>query len=368
MDIKKNLKLVLLLISFSIHVGCSRNSEEKTKNSLQKGPTTLDELVWKFKTAGEVVSSPAVSADLVFVGSEDGNLYAVDIQSGLEQWKVETQQGSFPEQLSSGQGAFSPLLSDGKILFGACDGYLRAVDAKTGKEKWRFKTGGFIKSSPNVLDSIAYIGSEDGFFYAINIKTGQEVWKFETEGRPKKAAIWDGKAYFKSNEEVYSVNLITGKEVWKISTKDNSRTSDPIVSNGIVYFGCYDENGISLNGVDAKSGEKKWRIKPEFFVTNSVCVEDGIIYFSTADRMYAVDIESKREKWSFAAGSINSPPVISGRILYFGCMDKRIYAIDIKTGQEMWKFQSEDRVLSSPVISNGAVFFGSCDKHLYMLR
>lgn len=84
--------------------------------------------------------------------------------------------------------------------------------------------------------------------------------------------------------------------------------------------------------------------------------------------MFAVDIESKREKWSFEAGEINSPPVISGRTLYFGCMDKKVYAIDLKTGQEQWKFQSEDRLLSSPVILNGAVYFGSCDSNLYMLR
>lgn len=193
MNIEKYTKLAPLLIMLSIHVGCSRNSEVKTEHSPQVGPTTLNELVWKFKTGGEIVSSPAVSTDLVYVGSADGNLYAVDAQSGLEHWKVETQQGSFPEQFSQGRGAFSPLLSGGILLFGACDGYFRAVDAITGKEKWKFKTGGFIKSIPNVMDGIAYIGSKDGYFYAINIKTGQEIWRFKTEGGfGTNASICDG--------------------------------------------------------------------------------------------------------------------------------------------------------------------------------
>lgn len=41
------------------------------------GPTELTQLVWKFKTEHAVTSSPAVSGDVVYFGSEDGNLYAV---------------------------------------------------------------------------------------------------------------------------------------------------------------------------------------------------------------------------------------------------------------------------------------------------
>jgi outer membrane protein assembly factor BamB len=39
--------------------------------------------------AGLAISSPAVVGDLVFVGSTDGNFYAVDRESGTLQWKFE---------------------------------------------------------------------------------------------------------------------------------------------------------------------------------------------------------------------------------------------------------------------------------------
>jgi hypothetical protein len=45
---------------------------------------------WKFQTGGRVISSPAVENELVYVGSTDKNLYAVDHQTGALKWKFAT--------------------------------------------------------------------------------------------------------------------------------------------------------------------------------------------------------------------------------------------------------------------------------------
>src|SRR6476646_6765717 len=37
---------------------------------------------WTFKTGGAIFSSPAIAAGIVYVGSSDGFLYAVDQQTG----------------------------------------------------------------------------------------------------------------------------------------------------------------------------------------------------------------------------------------------------------------------------------------------
>jgi len=76
------------------------------------GPTTLSELVWTFKTDVRNVgfgSSPAVAGGVVYVGSLDNWLYA--------------------------------------------------LDAETGQEKWRFKTDGEVYSSPAVAGGMVYVGS-----------------------------------------------------------------------------------------------------------------------------------------------------------------------------------------------------------------
>src|SRR5258705_6837334 len=46
---------------------------------------------WTFKTQGPVKSSAAIVNGQVFIGSGDGNLYALDLQSGKKQWAFKTE-------------------------------------------------------------------------------------------------------------------------------------------------------------------------------------------------------------------------------------------------------------------------------------
>ena len=61
----------------------------------------------------------------------------------------------------------SPVITDGIVYFGSADGYLYALDAKSGKLKWRFKTEGEVYSSPAVADGTVYFGSADNYLYAL---------------------------------------------------------------------------------------------------------------------------------------------------------------------------------------------------------
>jgi outer membrane protein assembly factor BamB len=74
----------------------------------------------------------------------------------------------------------SPAVVDGVVYFGSYDNHLYAVDEKTGKEKWKFKTGNYVQTSPAVVDGVVYFGSDDKHLYAVDTKTGEEKWKFET--------------------------------------------------------------------------------------------------------------------------------------------------------------------------------------------
>ena len=47
-------------------------------------------VVWKFKTDDRVKSSPAIVDDIVFIGSSDGNIYAIDLKNGQKVWAYKT--------------------------------------------------------------------------------------------------------------------------------------------------------------------------------------------------------------------------------------------------------------------------------------
>ena len=115
---------------------------------------------WRFATGPVIASSPAVSNGVVYVGSYDDNLYAIDAVTGKVQWRFKTK--SFVHS--------SPAVSNGVVYVGSDDDNLYAIDAVTGKEQWRFATGDSVESSPAVSNGIVYVGSHANSLYAIGQK------------------------------------------------------------------------------------------------------------------------------------------------------------------------------------------------------
>jgi hypothetical protein len=94
--------------------------------------------IWRFETEGPIFSSPAVSRGLVYVGSRDGNLYAVDTVRGTQQWRLAT----------NDQIEVSPAISDDAVYIGSHDGFVYSADAISGKLQWKSPLGQSIRSSP----------------------------------------------------------------------------------------------------------------------------------------------------------------------------------------------------------------------------
>ena len=63
----------------------------------------------------------------------------------------------------------SPAVVDGVVYIGSGDEYVYALDAATGKQDWRFQTGGYVLSPPAVMDGVVYIGSSGGYSYVYAI-------------------------------------------------------------------------------------------------------------------------------------------------------------------------------------------------------
>jgi glucose dehydrogenase len=129
--------------------------------------------LWRFATGAGVYSAPAVANGVVYVGSEDKNLYAIDAATGKEKWRFTTGEHVF----------VSPTVADGVVYVGSEDKNLYAVDVATGKEKWRTSKGDWVYSAPAVANGVVYVGNEDKRLYAIDAVTGEEKWRFATGDR-----------------------------------------------------------------------------------------------------------------------------------------------------------------------------------------
>ena len=76
----------------------------------------------------------------------------------------------------------SPTVVNGVVYVGSYDFNVYAIDASTGQKKWAFPTGGYVQSSPKVVNGVVYVGSGDSSVYAIDASTGQKKWVFPTGG------------------------------------------------------------------------------------------------------------------------------------------------------------------------------------------
>src|SRR5262249_13365990 len=72
----------------------------------------------------------------------------------------------------------STTLANGIIYFGSYDNTLYALNASTGVKLWSYYTGGQIESSSAVAAGVVYVGSSDENLYALNATTGAKLWSY----------------------------------------------------------------------------------------------------------------------------------------------------------------------------------------------
>ena len=221
----------------------------------------------------------------------------------------------------------SPAVENGVVYVGSVDDYLYAIDTVTGTEKWRFATGGDVESSPTVFNGVVYVGSLDNNLYAIDTVTGTEKWRFATDkAMSSSSAVENGVVYVGSwDHNLYAIDAVTGTEKWQFST-GGLVYSSPAVMNGIVYVGSLDNN---LYAIDVVTGAEKWRFTTGSYVYSSPAIANEVIYIGSSDNnLYAINAMTGAEKWRFVTGNeVRSSPSVSNGVVYVGSQDKYLYAV-----------------------------------------
>jgi outer membrane protein assembly factor BamB len=385
------IKYLSFLIFYSV-TGAYAQSNPATKYALfqasithsgvypQSKYSSFGNLKWKFKSNGRIYSSPAAINGVIYIGSEDHYLYAIDKETGRALWDFKT----------GGAVDSSPAVYENVVYFGSFDGYYYAVNTKTGKLIWKFKTGGeklvgnkglwgmtpsnlymedqydFYLSSP-VLDLndqhlTIYFGSSDGNLYALNAHTGKKKWVFKTNGIIHTSpALYNGMVCFGSwDTYLYALDAASGKLKWRFKTAEQpvyhqleGIQSSPTCYNGSVYFGCRDGHFYSLN---ANTGKLLWKVDTGgSWVLTTAAVKDGVLYITTSDTYLfrALDAKTGTEKFRFKAnGYLYSSAALSGNTAYFGDFSGKLFAINLTTGKSSGTFSTEGRIENSKTLLN----------------
>lgn len=356
------------------------------------------ELAWKFSTEDKILASPAINNDMVFVGGQDGVMYALNRESGTVVWSFDTK----------GIIQAEALVTDEIVFFESANVFY-AVEKMTGKEIWRHDLGmephSFAyqgKTYPYKIDpfddkrSIAvtqgkhiYVGGGDGAIYVFNAKNGKVVMQYETDDKsPVRSTplVDQGVLYYGDwAGKVYAVDLKSGTLIWKKRTYRGDKpypTFGGVVSSFVSYkdllfFGARNH---MMNVLLSETGEKEWTYTdPQggWMIGDPVIYKDTL-YIGGSDNfsMYAFEPNFGRYLWQHNGGkNIYTRPVVTENyVIYtagngYNWTDKGVlFVLDRMSGKELIKYEVPMGVFSSPVMYENLITFGCYDGHVYTLR
>ena len=156
----------------------------------------------------------------------------------------------------------SPAVVDGVVYIGSWDRNLYALDAATGAERWRYTTGNDttiynqigIASSAAVVDGVVFVGARDGHFHVVDAKTGTLRWTHDNKGGWTIAspAVKNGVVYFPTSDgrRFKALDATTGAVLIDLPNAAISFSS-PAIAGNVVYYGSSDGY---LNAVDIVHG------------------------------------------------------------------------------------------------------------------
>ncbi len=330
-------------------------------NALQTGVATSklpDKLVelWTFATNDTIEAAPTVQNGVVFVGSQDGFLYAIDAANGTQKWKYE-----------GNPFKATPSIYEGRIYIGDGDGIFHCVDAAEGKQKWTFKTDGEISSAANFSNDLILFGSYDESLYCLT-KDGKQKWAFKTSGPVNGSpAVADGKTFVAGcDSSIHVIDVAKGTELAAVNLTGQAAATAAVVGDQL-YVG---NMANDLQAVDLKKQQVAWTFTPakgaQPFFASAAVTDQFVVAPNRNKRVYALDRKNGNEKWSFVTGGrIDSSPVIVGDRVYVGSLDSCLYVIDLRTGKQLQKIELDSPVTGSPAVADGRLLIGTQKGTLY---
>src|SRR6266508_3699003 len=306
---------------------------------------------WQTKLSSTWLMPPVLADGILYTGSGDGILYAVDVQTGEKIWST----GGFSQLENSGAVA-------GDMLgVGGYDQRVRALDRHTGEVLWSFNTVSFVQASPLIVDERVYFAT-DRALYALDLLTGGLQWQAPTgnEGAYMGAPAYeDGIIYTTGGKYLLALDSTNGKELWRIEHSDMFTAL--AVANGLIYVGNFDGYFYAF---DQKNGAEKWKFQSGGLFWAAPAVEENTVYAGNDDLVYALNAQTGEQIWKFQmAGKAVSDPMLSDGVLYvsdsaheFPRGPRHLYALDASSGELLWTFETVATFLPAPALSEDTIY------------
>jgi len=311
--------LLVGLVSMATLAGCHSFKKENVQppTPLDKDfkPTAQVTRLWTSsvgKGAGEsgLRLRPAFADGVLYVASTDGKIEALDATSGKTLWsKSSSTKGWFGWGDKKRKDAFyagGPAVSGDLLAIGTLDGHVYGINAKDGSPRWEASVSSEVLAAPAVVGNLVVVRAGDGRLYGLDSGTGERRWAYDQGNVPLLSLRGNGPLlaangviFFGSdNGKLVALRLDNGEKLWEQNMASGEgrteieRLDDAdgsiLLDGRTLYGGAYHGN---LTAIDGPSGRPMW--SHEFSTYTSLAIK--------GNALYAVDEDS--QAWAFDKGT-----------------------------------------------------------------
>lgn len=267
---------------------------------------------------------PAVNYGKVFAADRQGVIAAFDQETGKLVWKqnlaIYEEQGlrlsvkklwskGVPAKIAGGVS-----VAYDTVFIGTENGNVIALDANTGEQKWIVSVKGEVLAKPAVESGVVVVNTGSGQVFALDSETGEQLWSYESDVPPlslrgvSTPTAYSGGVMIGTATGKLVVNIIgTGQTAWEQVISSASGVtelerivdidSQPLALNGMIYVISYDG---TLAAVEVRSGRVVWKREYKSYRRLSA-VGTSLFVVDNNSNLYAIDTRSGVELWSQGA-------------------------------------------------------------------
>ena len=285
---------------------------------------------WSTSLGANWASDPAVAAGKLYVATvagSDHHVWALDARTGGTTFRSLTL-----KKESGARGPAQPVIVDQTVYvsFGQSDGWpaeTQAVDASSGAVVWSVASGGYYKAAPAVDSRYLYFYKANSSYYtpgpgagagftALDRASGtQEFTVVKPPGSPTDTqvsyrgsspvltgngwALVNRNPSFPTTPSLDCIDLGAHRLVWDAT---GEFVGTPAVAGDVVYIGNNNFGRVQLEARNLADGKLRWQWSPslgEHTFIGSVVATDNLVFVSTNQAVYAIDIEKRSAVWSY---------------------------------------------------------------------
>lgn len=325
-------------------------------------PPTPFTIEWRFRAEYpllELVTSKsgvAWDVDRIYFGTDQGTLFALRPSDGTVLWRYDLWPRAWLKRAKPGKEVFStPVVCGERVYFGAADGNVYALDRNTGKKCWVSFAADWVYGELTVLSSASILmvpaayglKNRSGGIIGLDVATGKKKFEIGLPDRPTgicHAASRDQLYVGSHAGSVYSISVKDKRIVWSfrlLGTVAQAPVLSPMGDHLVVS---------SMEGsvycLDPQTGAIQWRFDNGLANYASPLIWHNRVFVASLDKhLYALDLATGEKCWEWTARArlFASPRIYGGR-LYLGGNDARLVEIDPANGRETGALQVTERI------------------------